>query len=36
MHMDWMDYREKLGIGFCDESKIEYFLTKIFNVLEAV
>ena len=32
--MNWLDYREQLGIGFSDEKKIQYFLTKIFNVLE--
>ena len=34
--MDWVDYREKLGIGFCDKEKFKYFKTKIFNVLNAV
>lgn len=32
--MDWLDYREKLGIGFNDETKVRHFFTKIFNVLE--
>lgn len=31
--MDWIDYREKLGIGFSDRNKVEYFMTKIFNLL---
>lgn len=31
--MDWIDYREKLGIGFSDRDKVEYFMTKIFNLL---
>lgn len=31
--MDFIDYREKLGIGFCDKDKFKYFKTKIFNVL---
>ena len=31
--MDWLDYREKLGIGFCDEEKFKYFKTKMFNEL---
>lgn len=31
--MDWIDYREKLGIGFSDHNKVEYFMTKIFNLL---
>jgi len=32
--MDWIDYREKLGIGFSDRNKVEYFMTKIFNLLD--
>ena len=31
--MDWIDYREKLGIGFSDRNKVEYFMVKIFNLL---
>lgn len=31
--MDWIDYREKLGIGFSDRNKVEYFMTKMFNLL---
>lgn len=34
--MDWLDYREKLGIGFHDEEKVNYFMTKIFNSLDAI
>lgn len=34
--MDFIDYREKLGIGFCDKDKFKYFKTKIFNVLNIV
>lgn len=34
--MDFLDYREKLGIGFCDTEKFKYFLQKIFNVLSAI
>lgn len=34
--MDFIDYREKLGIGFCDNDKFKYFKTKIFNVLNIV
>lgn len=34
--MDFLDYREQLGIGFCDERKFEHFLTKIYNILAAV
>ena len=33
--MDWLDYREKLGIGFKDEQKFQYFITKIFNKLRS-
>lgn len=32
--MNWLDYREKLQIGFDDQKKFKYFLTKIFNFLE--
>ena len=31
--MDWLDYREKLKIGFDDEAKFALLKTKIFNVL---
>ena len=31
--MDFLDYREKLGIGCCDGEKFTFFLTKIFNFL---
>lgn len=34
--MDWVDYREELGIGFCDEGKFRYFKVKIFNVLNLI
>lgn len=34
--MDWLDYREKLGIGFNDEEKAKYFFTKIFNILDDI
>lgn len=34
--MDFIDYREKLGIGFCDKDKFKYFKTKIFNVLNII
>jgi len=33
LDMDWLDYREKLGIGFNDDAKFEYFKTIIFNKL---
>ena len=32
--MDWIDYREKLGIGFADQEKAAYFIIKIFNILD--
>lgn len=31
--MDWLDYREKLGIGFCDKEKYEYFKAKIISTM---
>lgn len=34
--MDWLDYREKLKIGFNDEEKLKYFFVKIFNFLVTV
>lgn len=34
--MDFLDYREKLGIGFSDELKFRYFKTKLFNILYGV
>lgn len=34
--MDWLDYREKLGIGFNDEEKVNYFYRKMFNVLDEI
>ena len=34
--MDWIDYREKLGIGFCDEEKYKLFKQKILNVLNSL
>ena len=32
--MDWIDYRERLGIGFSDQDKTSYFMVKIFNILD--
>jgi len=32
--MDWIDYRERLGIGFSDQDKASYFMVKIFNILD--
>lgn len=34
--MDFLNYREKLGIGFNNELKFEYFKTKLFNILYGV
>lgn len=34
--MDWLDYRERLGLGFSDEAKTRLFLTKMFNILHEV
>ena len=34
--MDWIDYREKLGLGFDDEGKVRLFYTRIFNVLSGL
>ena len=34
--MDFLDYREKLGIGCCDGEKFTFFLTKIFNFLNGI
>lgn len=31
--MDFLEYREKLGIGFSDEQKFKHFKAKIFNFL---
>ena len=31
--MDWIDYREQLGIGFDDEKKRRYFITNDFSLL---
>ena len=32
--MEWIDYREKLGIGFWDEKKAKYFMAQLLNSLE--
>ena len=34
--MDWLDYREKLGLGFNDEEKANYFYAKILNILNYI
>lgn len=31
--MDWLEYREKLGIGFHDEKRKNLFFTQLFNYL---
>ncbi len=33
--MDWLDYREKLGIGFSDREKTKLFVCKVQNFLYA-
>lgn len=32
--MDWLDYRDVLGIGFSDYDKVRFFMTKIFNLID--
>lgn len=32
--MDWLDYREKLGIGFNEQKKVQYFMINMFNILD--
>lgn len=32
--MDWLDYRDALGIGFSDHDKVEFFMTKMFNLID--
>ena len=34
--MNWLDYREQLGIGFNDEQKTQHFLNKIINKLKYI
>ena len=34
--MDWIDYREKLGIGFSDKEKFNYLLVNIRNFFATV
>ena len=34
--MDWLDYREKLKIGFNDEGKFYLLKTKVLNILNCV
>lgn len=32
--MDWIDYREKLGIGFDDKEKSRLFYSRMSNILD--
>lgn len=32
--MDWLDYRDALGIGFSDYDKVEFFIRKMFNLID--
>lgn len=32
-HLDWLDYRDKLGIGFSDKEKGKYFIGKMQNFI---
>ena len=34
--MEWIDYRDRLGIGFSDSEKVEYFMVKVFNILDDI
>lgn len=34
--MDFIDYRDKLGIAFCDKDKVNYFFIMIFNLLDGM
>lgn len=34
--MDWLDYREKLGIGFCDREKFQFLKIYIGNFLNSI
>ena len=34
--MDWLDYREKLGIGFDDKEKKEFFYAILFNLFDTI
>lgn len=34
--MDYIDYREKLGLSLCDKETFKYFKVKILNVLKMV
>ncbi len=34
--MDWLDYRERLGLGFNDNDKVKYFMVKAFNLFDGL
>ena len=34
--MDWLDYREKLGIGFSDKEKVNFFTTSVINLINCL
>lgn len=34
--MEWLDYREKLGLGFNDKEKEKYFYAIISNELRTI
>lgn len=34
--MDFLSYREQLGIGLCDNKKYQHFLTILFNFLNGI
>lgn len=34
--MDWIDYREKLGIGFDDDDKTKLFYTRVSNAMALI
>ena len=34
--MEWLDYREKLGVGFCDEEKANFLMTNLITYVSVV
>lgn len=34
--MDWIDYRNRLGIGFCDEDRAIFFIATTMNNIDAL
>lgn len=32
--MTWLDYREKLGLGFCDEGKVGFVITNLISYVK--